>query len=98
MRIIQSDSGYNIVNRYSVNQGEDVWNQLLYGIRYLDLRVGYYEHTPEKFWVVHDIVKINPLYLVVQDVRKFLKDTNEIVILDFHRFPKGFEVSGWRYT
>ena len=79
--------------RYSVNQGEDIWTQLLFGMRYLDLRVGivslnkvtsllasqlylhasylrlffcslqvsYYEDTPEKFWLVHDFVKQNPL-------------------------------------
>ena len=41
---------------------------------------------------MHDFVKMNPLYVVIQDVRKFLKETNEIVIMDFHRFPKGFEV------
>ena len=65
--------------RYSVNQGEDIWTQLLFGMRYLDLRVGvchtlpydtlhhhtiqvsYYADTPEKFWLVHDFVKQNPL-------------------------------------
>ena len=47
----QEDSSYNIRHRYSVNQGEDVWSQLLYGIRYLDLRVGHYTNTPEKFWI-----------------------------------------------
>ena len=63
--------------RYSVNQGEDIWTQLLFGMRYLDLRVwisfflqnsvaliaqvSYYEDTPEKFWLVHDFVKQNPL-------------------------------------
>ena len=47
----QGDSSYNIRHRYSVNQGEDVWSQLLYGIRYLDLRVGHYTNTPEKFWI-----------------------------------------------
>jgi hypothetical protein len=33
------------------------------------------------------------MFQVVQDVRKFLLATNEIVIMDFHRFPKGFEVT-----
>jgi hypothetical protein len=28
-----------VLLRYSVNQGEDIWTQLLFGIRYLDLRV-----------------------------------------------------------
>ena len=47
---------------------------------------------PLIYYSVHDFVKMNPLYVVIQDVRKFLKETNEIVIMDFHRFPKGFEV------
>ena len=64
-----------VLLRYSVNQGEDIWTQLLFGMRYLDLRVllsifhfgdmhpkvSYYEDTPEKFWLVHDFVKQNPL-------------------------------------
>ena len=39
------------MKKFSINQDEDVWSQLLYGIRYLDLRVGYYKTTPEKFWI-----------------------------------------------
>jgi len=86
----RSDS-LNIMKKFSINQDEDVWSQLLYGIRYLDLRVGYYKTTPEKFWVVHDFVKMNPLYEVVNDIRRFLTSTKELVILDFHRFPNGFD-------
>ncbi|CAB4067799.1 unnamed protein product [Lepeophtheirus salmonis] len=91
-------SRINIIYRYTVNQGEDVWNQLLYGIRYLDIRVGYYKDTPEKFWVVHDFVRMNPLYEVLSDVRRFLQRTNEIVIMDFHRFPTGFEEGGMQHS
>jgi hypothetical protein len=47
-----------------VTQSEDVWTQLIYGIRYLDLRAGYIEDTPEKFWTMHDFVKMNPLHKV----------------------------------
>lgn len=68
-----------------------MWVQLLYGIRYLDIRVGHYPNTPEKFWAVHDFVKINPLYEIIADVRRFLRSTKELVVLDFHRFPTGFE-------
>ena len=54
--------------------------------------MGYYGDTPERFWIVHNVVKMNPLYVILQDIRKFLQQTKEIVIVDFHRFPKGFEV------
>ncbi|CAB4067801.1 unnamed protein product [Lepeophtheirus salmonis] len=65
---------------------------------YLDIRVGYYKDTPEKFWVVHDFVRMNPLYEVLSDVRRFLQRTNEIVIMDFHRFPTGFEEGGMQHS
>ena len=69
------------------------------------MRVSYYNDTPEKFWLVHDFVKQNPLYEAIQAVKRFLRMTNELVILDFHRFPFGFtgeNTSGrhdelWRY-
>ena len=81
----------NLIRKFSINQDEDVWSQLLYGIRYLDLRVSHYRNTPEKFWAVHDFVKINPLFEIINDVRRFLRSTKEMVILDFHRFPNGFD-------
>ena len=56
----------NVLQRYSANQAEDVWDQLLYGIRYLDLRVSYHPNTVEKFWLNHDLVQMNPLYQAVQ--------------------------------
>ena len=51
----------NLIRKFSINQDEDIWNQLLYGIRYLDIRVGYYHNTPEKFWAVHDFIKVRAL-------------------------------------
>merc|ERR1739848_264998 len=72
----------NLIRKFSINQDEDVWNQLLYGIRYLDIRVGYYQNTPEKFWAVHDFVKINPLHEIITDVRRFMRSTKEMVIMD----------------
>jgi len=79
-----------VLLRYSVNQGEDIWTQLLFGMRYLDLRVSYYADTPEKFWLVHDFVKQNPLYEAVHAIKRFLRLTQEPLIIDFHRFPFGF--------
>ena len=48
-------------------------------------RVSIDTFTPEKYWIAHDFVDMNPLYKVIQDVKKFVRDTNEIVIMDFHR-------------
>ncbi len=62
-----------------------MYSQLVYGIRYLDIRVGYYPAYPEKFWVNHNFYRMRPLSEIVKDVARFVDETNEIVILDFHR-------------
>ncbi|XP_043256247.1 PI-PLC X domain-containing protein 1-like isoform X1 [Colletes gigas] len=90
--------------RYLLTQDRDVWTQLVHGIRYLDIRVGYYPSNPNgttnaeennqisRFWVNHDIFRITPLSAVIKDVRNFLNVARgEVVIMDFHRFPVGFE-------
>ncbi|XP_022248514.1 PI-PLC X domain-containing protein 3-like [Limulus polyphemus] len=81
----------NIITRYKYDQEESVFNQLAYGIRYLDVRVGYYPRTKQKFWINHDFFRTrNSLSMVLDDVKRFLDITSEIIILDFHRFPFGF--------
>ncbi|XP_050461612.1 uncharacterized protein LOC126856794 isoform X1 [Cataglyphis hispanica] len=90
--------------RYLLTQDRDVWTQLVHGIRYLDIRVGYYPSIPNgtaldeegnhvnRFWVNHDVIRITPLSEILKDVRNFLDAARgEVVIMDFHRFPVGFE-------
>lgn len=74
-----------IVQNYVLNQDQTIWNQLVFGIRYLDLRVGYYKN--DGFYLNHDLIRITPLRPALQQIRKFLELTDEIVIVDFHRFP-----------
>lgn len=57
----------------------------MFGIRYLDLRVGYYSNAG--FYINHDLVRIMPLKPVLKQIRKFMELTEEIVVVDFHRFP-----------
>lgn len=39
----------------------------------------------------HDLVQVSPLLPVLQDIKNFLKrSTDEVIIVDFHRFPVGF--------
>lgn len=45
------------------------------GIRYLDIRVGYYPEREEKFWMNHNYARINPLRLLIQDIKTFLQST-----------------------
>ncbi|KAK0084684.1 hypothetical protein PV325_006594 [Microctonus aethiopoides] len=91
--------------RYLLTQDRDVWTQLVHGIRYLDIRIGHYPPIPHnitniddltnhagRFWVNHDVIRINPLLAIIKDVRNFLDVARgEVVIMDFHRFPVGFE-------
>ena len=70
-------------------QEEDILSQLINGIRYLDIRVGYYPNTDEKWYLNHGLVRIHPLRDVLEDVETFMQQSNEIVILDFHEFPSG---------
>ncbi|RZF49295.1 hypothetical protein LSTR_LSTR011819 [Laodelphax striatellus] len=88
-------------SRYLLTQDQDIWNQLVYGIRYLDFRVGIYPirrsngshdlDDDSNFWINHDLIKVRPLVPALKDVRKFLEASKgEIIILDFHRFPVGF--------
>ncbi|XP_066999455.2 PI-PLC X domain-containing protein 1 [Anabrus simplex] len=86
--------------RYLLTQDTDVWGQLVHGVRYLDLRVGYYPSKGKattghshanRFWVNHDLIRVGPLLPVLHDIKQFLNASKgELVILDFHRFPVGF--------
>ena len=78
-----------IVSKYTLTQDDDIRSQLIHGIRYIDLRVGYYRSTDVKFWVNHGISRLHPLIDVLHQVKDFVEATNEIVILDFQEFPVG---------
>lgn len=85
----------HIINKYQMNQDECIFNQLVFGIRHLDLRVGYskVKQRPERFWIYHDIFRTEvSISDVLKQVKRFLDLTShEIVIMDFHRFTVGFQ-------
>lgn len=78
-----------IVTKYTLTQDDDIMGQLMHGIRYLDIRVGYYRNTPELFFVNHGITRQNPLIDVIDQVKEFVEKTNEIVIFGLKEFPIG---------
>ncbi|XP_068151691.1 PI-PLC X domain-containing protein 1 [Drosophila tropicalis] len=80
----------NLVTKYALTQDDDIRGQLLHGVRYLDLRVGYFRAAPEKFFIYHGITKQRPLQEVINQVRDFVHETNEIVIFGLKEFPVGF--------
>ncbi|KAG7199420.1 hypothetical protein KM043_014049 [Ampulex compressa] len=80
----------DLIDKYSVTQDIDVLSQLIFGARYLDLRIGYYTLSAEKWWVNHGILRMTPLSTVLSQLKLFLESTKEIVILDIQEFPFGF--------
>ncbi|XP_064454772.1 uncharacterized protein LOC135366044 [Ornithodoros turicata] len=73
------------------NQEEDVFSQLVYGIRFLDLRVRQYRSD---YWITHDNIRGQiTVREMLESVRAFVKATGEVVVVDFHRFTNGFERS-----
>lgn len=70
-------------------QDVDVLTQLIHGVRYLDIRVGYYPNTNPVWWANHGMFKATPMQNVVNQVKAFLDNTDEIVIFDVQEFPVG---------
>lgn len=48
----------------------------LLGIRYLDIRVGYYPDKEDKFWLNHNYARVNPLRFLIEDLTNFLEGFN----------------------
>ena len=69
-------------------QEEDLLHQLLWGVRFLDIRAGYYPTTPERFWLVHGIIKTHPMMEGIEDVKTFLRNTQEIMVWEINQFEQ----------
>ncbi|BFF95217.1 PI-PLC X domain-containing protein 1 [Drosophila madeirensis] len=80
----------SLVTKYALTQDDDIMGQLMHGVRYLDIRVGYYRASQEKFFIYHGITKQRPLQEVINQVKDFVHETNEIVIFGLKEFPVGF--------
>lgn len=74
-------------------QDQSIPQQLADGIRFLDIRIGYYPDTEKKyseaFWLVHaDWSTWTKLGDLLDAVGSFLHDHDEILLLNFHRFNR----------
>lgn len=78
-----------LVTKYALTQDDDIRGQLMHGVRYLDIRVGYYRAAAEKFFIYHGITKQRSLQEVINQVKDFVLETNEIVIFGLKEFPVG---------
>ncbi|XP_059080645.1 PI-PLC X domain-containing protein 1-like isoform X2 [Tigriopus californicus] len=68
-------------------QEESLLHQLIWGVRFLDIRVAHYpEFTDEQFWLVHSVALVRSLREGIEQVQKFMRNTEEIVIWDTHTF------------
>lgn len=76
----------SVVTKYALTQDDNIRGQLMHGARYLDIRVGYFRSAPEKFFIYHGITRQRPLHEVIEQVKDFVLETNEIVILDSRSF------------
>lgn len=85
-------TGENLYQKYVYTQDETILGQMIYGARYFDLRVGNYNRSSsDTWWVNHGLSRTHPLREVIHDIKQFLDNTQEIILLDFHEFPVGFK-------
>ncbi|XP_052862259.1 uncharacterized protein LOC128268976 [Anopheles cruzii] len=80
----------NIVSKYALTQDDDIRSQLLLGVRYIDLRVGYYKSDRDQFWANHGISRMHPLAQDLEQIRRYALETKEIIVVDVQEFPVGF--------
>merc|ERR1712136_519583 len=57
-------------------------------LRCLDIRVGYYPYTKEKFWLVHGVIETHPLEVGIKQVLNFLKNSKDILLWDTEHFEQ----------
>ncbi|KAF2360490.1 PLC-like phosphodiesterase TIM beta/alpha-barrel domain [Trinorchestia longiramus] len=88
---LKMTDSFDTFEAWVVCQDETILDQLLYGVRHLDIRLGYYPDTPEKLWINHDAVRWAPFSTLLDDVLHFTKLSPDLVVLDIHRTPVGFE-------
>ena len=75
----------SVVHSWSVTQSMNIYEQLLSGIRYLDLRVAY-RAEDKKFRILHGLYGC-AIEEILEDVKRFVANyPKEIVILDFNHF------------
>ncbi|KAK9874558.1 hypothetical protein WA026_005393 [Henosepilachna vigintioctopunctata] len=79
-------SGVLLFQNYILTQDFSIWDQLVFGNRYLDLRIAF-QHDGE-FYINHDLIRVKKLEIVYRQIKEFItRSPSEIIVLDFHRFP-----------
>lgn len=77
----------NALMKYAITQDESLYSQLVHGNRYIDLRAGYLAGDAEEpFWVVHGVTVWRTLRDALREIRTFVQETGEVVILEVGGF------------
>jgi len=74
-------------------QEEDLLHQMIWGVRFVDIRCGFYPTTEERFWLVHGIIKTHPMIEGIADVKTFLMNTQEIVVWEVNEVTQKWDAA-----
>jgi len=74
-------------------QEEDLLHQLLWGVRFLDIRAGFYPFSDQRFWLVHGVIRTHPMAEGIQDVIEFLRNTRELVVWEINGFEQVWDTA-----
>ncbi|RZF41870.1 hypothetical protein LSTR_LSTR005332 [Laodelphax striatellus] len=76
-----------VVEEWSITQDQDIKEQLISGIRYLDIRV---KKDSKGYWTTHGYVTMEKLDEILAQIVEFVLNTEkEIVIFDIHQLQSG---------
>lgn len=87
-----------LIKNYILCQDRNWWQQLVFGIRYFDVRVGIFENN--EVYLTHSVARCTPFEDELDHVVAFLKKSpKEIVVLDFHSFdsPLNFTLDNHKH-
>uniref|UniRef100_A0A336KCN0 CSON007042 protein n=1 Tax=Culicoides sonorensis TaxID=179676 RepID=A0A336KCN0_CULSO len=88
--VTKSNVKNNLLKQVGFLQNLNIWQQMVFGVRYFDLSIGYYQNgnnTSKDFWVMNGSLKVTPLLNVLRTIRKFVVFSHEPIFLDFYDFP-----------
>ncbi|XP_055603736.1 PI-PLC X domain-containing protein 2-like [Uranotaenia lowii] len=79
----------SLIHKYGITQYDNIRQQLLRGVRYIDLRVGYTPLIRPFFWSAHGALNWRQLTVDLDQIRQFALETKEIIIVDMHNIENG---------
>lgn len=92
--LIKNETETNSLKKFLATQNFDVWTQLMFGVRYLEFSVIYFNNSEilgnkDGFWIVNNGAVFIPLSKALEDIRTFAKQSIDIIIVEFNGFGLG---------